>query len=414
VLAAILMSLVAAAPADASMAISGVTANPGRIGLYLWGSGPFTSVGLAERVHGRDVVLQTLTPPFQNWLGVGLNPAYYPNVVPWRCDRQTRSFLAIGHLAGGAVETAASSVRTPSCRERLDLLAPREVRARARVRVQVLDTFRLGGVSPRVCVQPPTGARRCRTIRLSGPAAAFAFTARAGHWVVTLTTGQQRIRDVVSAGVPPPAGTAPPPVVLATGDSEMQSVDAELSDDLLGRAQVDADVWIGTGLSTTFPVDWLLLPARQVRRFHPTLTVMFIGANDAFAMTTPGGAAVQCCGPPWIAEYARRVRVVTEAYLRGGSKDVVWLNVPYPQSPVRFWSVFAVDAALARGVNGLRHVAVVDIATAFTPRGVYRSSMPVNGRSVQVRNPDGVHLSPAGAAIAARDAIRELEHLRAL
>jgi hypothetical protein len=76
--------------------------------------------------------------------------------------------------------------------------------------------------------------------------------------------------------------------------------------------------------------------------------------------------------------------------------------------------VFAVDAALSRGAAGLRHVAVVDIASVFTPRGVYRSSIVVDGRSVKVRNPDGVHLSPAGAAIAARDAIRALENLHAL
>ena len=38
----------------------------------------------------------------------------------------------------------------------------------------------------------------------------------------------------------------------------------------------------------------------------------------------------------------------------------------------------------------------------FTPGGVYRSSMPVNGRSTVVRRSDGIHLNAAGSAIAAR------------
>jgi hypothetical protein len=44
---------------------------------------------------------------------------------------------------------------------------------------------------------------------------------------------------------------------------------------------------------------------------------------------------------------------------------------------------------------------VLDLASVFTPGGRYRVSMPVDGRDTIVRKPDGVHLSDAGAELAA-------------
>ena len=44
----------------------------------------------------------------------------------------------------------------------------------------------------------------------------------------------------------------------------------------------------------------------------------------------------------------------------------------------------------------------------FTPGGRFRASMRIGGRTVQVRQRDGVHLSKNGAAAAARLVVRAL------
>ena len=55
------------------------------------------------------------------------------------------------------------------------------------------------------------------------------------------------------------------------------------------------------------------------------------------------------------------------------------------------------------------HVRVRDMAELFTPGDRYRDAMTVDGRRRIVRDPDGIHLNPTGAGIAADvllDAVR--------
>jgi hypothetical protein len=151
-----------------------------------------------------------------------------------------------------------------------------------------------------------------------------------------------------------------------------------------------------------------------MRRFHPKAVVLFIGANEGYPMTTPSGGVVTCCGAPYIAEYARRIRAATETYLRHGDKAVIWLDIPFMRDPERNPSIAAVDSALYGGVAGLSDATVLDMAGIFTPGGVYRDYMTVDGRATRVRESDGVHLSPAGAAIAADAVILALDRLRVL
>ena len=57
---------------------------------------------------------------------------------------------------------------------------------------------------------------------------------------------------------------------------------------------------------------------------------------------------------------------------------------------------------------------MIDLARIFTPGGRYRESMPIGGRTVRVRQADGVHLSTAGASLAASVMIRTLRRERIL
>lgn len=413
VLTTLCVLLLGAAPAHAWMLLGTDTTKPGRVALLVWGSGSFEGVDISERVDGVDVPYATVEPPATTGPdGQVYSGDYYERGPVWRCDRLTRVFTAVGRRADGTTETATANVRTPSCRNRLALIAPRTRRPGRKFHVVIRDRWRNGGVAVRLCVRPPGERDRCDRLRIEEgrEARSFAFRARErGHWRVALTAPKQRERTVVSVGVPPPRSSRPLPLVLATGDSLMLSVDAVLTDRLTDRAQVRSDVYIGSGLSKSFPTDWTKLPARQVKRHRPKATVIFLGTTDGWPMKTPGGAEVECCGEPWVAEYARRARRTMRAYLRSG--PVLWLNVPAARDPKRKPSVDAVNAGLARAAKGLDRARVLDMAALFTPGGVYRDTMEDRGRSVRVRQSDGVHLSAAGAAIAVRSVVEQLERL---
>jgi hypothetical protein len=96
------------------------------------------------------------------------------------------------------------------------------------------------------------------------------------------------------------------------------------------------------------------------------------------------------------------------AYAHGGRAAVVWLNLPYPRDPDHAAAVIAVNAALRSAAAGLRRVRVLDLAAVFTPGGVYRQSLLRGGREIRVRKDDGVHLTVAGARIAARAVTAQL------
>jgi hypothetical protein len=176
----------------------------------------------------------------------------------------------------------------------------------------------------------------------------------------------------------------------------IQIVDTFLKERLARRRiGVRSDARISTGLSKPFLLNWPGLAARQARKLHPDVTVVFIGANDGF----PFGK-VDCCGDAWVDAYAKRAEAMMRSYSRQNRGLVYWLTLPAPQ-PAQWRPVYpAVNRAIKRAaarVGGSTRV--LDIARTFTPGYHFRRSMVWHGHRQTVRQPDGVHLSPNGASI---------------
>ena len=212
------------------------------------------------------------------------------------------------------------------------------------------------------------------------------------------------------------AGPAAGVPVLATGDSMMQIVDVYLARRLEagGRANLVSDARISTGISKTALLNWPRHAAAQVGRHHPRATVVFLGANDGFAMRTGSGRLVTCCGSAWSREYARRARRMIVTYRQGGRARVYWLLLPQARSGF-FRRVYpAVNRGIRRAARGLPGVRLIHLNKVFTPRGRYREFIRHRGRRVRARQRDGVHLSRAGASIAASIVARQMGRDRAL
>ncbi len=382
---ALLVSAVAVlawtAPAGAqgplSVRLQADKAQAGRIGLTLTGP-PRASLRVDEDIAGgsrriADVVLDER------------GKARLPRAATWNCKERERSFQAQGQTAEGIPLADSARIFTPGCRDRYRLRpARRRVRATKPLKVEARDTFALAKPDgTKLCAKGPGGLEVCERLKRGR---ATLRLPRAGTW---------RLNAKQAAPVRVRVRPRPGPVkVLATGDSMIQIVDGFL-DQRIGN--VTSDARISTGLSKPFFFDWPAHAKRQVARLHPDVTVMFIGANDGY----PFGDAA-CCGKAWRRAYANRVSAMMRTYEQRGAGTVYWCLLPAPR-PANFRRVFvAVNAAIKRGATRHRGTSrVVDLAKTFTPGYRFRQYITWRGRSVSVRQDDGIHLNVAGASIAA-------------
>jgi hypothetical protein len=191
--------------------------------------------------------------------------------------------------------------------------------------------------------------------------------------------------------------------MLATGDSEIQGLDDILGATLGSRGvEVTGEAHISTGISKPFMFDWVKHAAAQAAASHPDITVMYVGANDGFPLPTPSGAISYCCGEAWVKAFARRTESIMSSYLRGGAGRVFWFTLPTPRNAAAQPVFRAINRAYAIAAGSFRRgVELIDLVRVFTPGGRYRQVMFYGGRTVDVREPDGYHLSLSGDAIAA-------------
>jgi lysophospholipase L1-like esterase len=395
--AALAAGTVAAPAAAAEPFLAADATTAGAIQLYYFGD-VGTQVRFFERVGPQALPLADAT------ITTGDNVNLL--AARWRCDRQTRKFEATATGPDGRPSSGSFELRTPSCRDRVALAAPRHTAADGRFHVGFSDRWALG-LPVRVCLEAPTGARTCAlsAAPAGGGAAGQDLRARArGRWVVELRYDRFRLRRAVWFGrIPQAARTgARRATMLVTGDSTIQGIDAFLEDDLAKVARVARDFRVGTGISQDVP-DWRETARALAARHRPRVTVISIGANDGFTML-----GMACCDEPWKAEYASRARTIMETFSRGGRGRVLWLTLPAPSDPRRALVTAAVNEAVARAAEGVEGVRLVGVADVLSPGGVFRATLDRGGRPVVVRAADGIHLSVAGTRLAAAEVERVL------
>ncbi len=191
--------------------------------------------------------------------------------------------------------------------------------------------------------------------------------------------------------------------LLVTGDSMSEPLDDDLARELDPKGvHVIEDPHLGTGISTTFLVNWGALAVSQVKRYHPDAVVIFIGADDGFPMAAPDGKEVECCSAEWASIYANRARQMANTYRQDGAARVYWITLPTPREAARQTIARVVNAAVEVAVQPWAdQVHIINTVPTFTPGGVYRDSMSVDGKPTIVREADGVHLNEAGSSLLA-------------
>jgi hypothetical protein len=96
-------------------------------------------------------------------------------------------------------------------------------------------------------------------------------------------------------------------------------------------------------------------------------------------------------------------------YRQAGAARVYWITIPTPREGKRQTIQRVVNAAIRVAVQPwASQVRVIDTVPIFAPKG-YRDAMAIDGEDRIVRNPDGIHLNDAGAALLAQTVLARLQ-----
>jgi lysophospholipase L1-like esterase len=276
----------------------------------------------------------------------------------------------------------------------------------------------------------PLGVRRTVSMDVTGPVAALSRTLGLSNVVGWTDRAFGRtpgggpalnvpIRPLKPRRVPvttgpttpttlPPLNYHPTPAdplrVLIVGDS----VGLDLGQPLVNALGAYGDVTtyldgrVDTGLSRPDYFNWPAELHIDLANQQPQLVVVMIGANDPQGLVTPGGS-IGYGQPGWDSAYSARVAAfIAEANAAGA--HVLWVGMPPMQDP-------GLNAALIH-LNGLVQAQV----TAAGAGASYVSSDPSlanaqggftayvsngAGAVINIRTPDGIHLTPGGGAVLA-------------
>ncbi len=293
----------------------------------------------------------------------------------------------------------------------------------------------------------PVGTRRTISLDLTGPVAALSRGLQLSH-IVSITGRSNRLPGgtvgLVTSGPTPsrtPATTptttpgaksgtgattpttAPPnpkeptaaaPLrALIVGDSIGLDLGGPLQANLAGTGVVNAalDARESTGLTRPDYFNWPAELTSDIAKTQPQVVVVMIGANDAQDFLGPPD--VPYTSPQWNSLYAQRVAEFMKIAQSGGA-TVVWVGMPPMQ-----------NAGLNAQMSDLNAVVQQQAAAAKPPvtylstdrslgtaQGGYTAFITNGaGQVVNVRTPDGTHLTPGGGEVLAQQVVGELQTL---
>jgi uncharacterized protein len=222
-----------------------------------------------------------------------------------------------------------------------------------------------------------------------------------GSPTTTTTTTTPDIRD---------PSAAHPLRVLIVGDSLGIDMGGPLQNDLANTGVVDADLDAreSTGLTRPDYFNWPAQLQSDVSSTQPQVVVIMMGANDA--QDFPGPPDVPYTSPQWNVMYAARVAAFMNLAQSDGA-IVIWVGMPPMQNAQLSAQMSDIDA-IDRQQAALRQ-RPVDFISSWTllgtPEGTYTPFITnAGGQVVNVRTPDGIHLTPAGGEVLSQTVLNYL------
>ena len=156
------------------------------------------------------------------------------------------------------------------------------------------------------------------------------------------------------------------------------------------------DYHISTGLTRPDVFNWPGELQSAIDRDHPTTVVIALGLNDAQQpMTLPDGTFLSRGSPGWRAEYRRRVGAMISIAQNAGARVVYVAPPPVSEADSNPY-LFSINVQIVKEAQAHKDTASVFTYPKFAVHAQYSAYLPIDGKQVLVRTPDGIHLSPAG------------------
>jgi hypothetical protein len=197
--------------------------------------------------------------------------------------------------------------------------------------------------------------------------------------------------------------------VLVVGDSLGIDLGDVLVNDLdqTGVVQATLDGQVSTGLTRPDYYNWPAELATDLARYTPQVVVVMMGANDA--QDFPGPPDVPFGTSAWDGIYRSRVLAFMDEATAQGAR-VLWVGMPPMQAPGLSAAMQRIDGLFQQAAAKNPNVDYVSSWTVLgTPSGQFTPYLVENGQEVNVREPDGTHITPGGAqvlSVAVEGAIR--------
>jgi hypothetical protein len=201
--------------------------------------------------------------------------------------------------------------------------------------------------------------------------------------------------------------------VLIVGDSIGTDLGDALQPNLAGTGVVSAalDGRVSTGLTRPDYFNWPAELTADLKSQNPQVVVVMIGANDAQDFLGPPD--VPYTSPEWNTLYSQRVAQFIQIAGSGGA-TVVWVGMPPMQNPGLNAQMSDVNAVVQQQAVKA-HPPVIYLSTDHTlgtAQGGYTAFVTNGaGQVVNVRTPDGTHMTPGGGQVVSQQVIAELQSL---
>ena len=209
---------------------------------------------------------------------------------------------------------------------------------------------------------------------------------------------------------------ADPLRVLVIGDSIGIDLGQPLVADLsaMGVATATLDGRIDTGLARPDYFNWPVELGVDLANNQPQLVVVMMGANDPQSLVGPDGS-IDYGSPGWSAAYGRRVRSFIDEAKAAGA-HVLWVGMPPMAQSNLNAGMQVLDSVVQAQVAadpGATYLASTDVLG--DGHGNFTAYLPdSSGAEVNIRTPDGIHLSPSGGerlSQAVLDSLRTSLHI---
>jgi len=219
------------------------------------------------------------------------------------------------------------------------------------------------------------------------------------------SAGPTATRKPADTATPPPARPISPDAplrVIVAGDSFAQPLGFELQNFATrdGMTSVEVDGRISTGLARPDYFDWPSQVAEIAGTTGVEAIVFFVGANDDQNMILDDDSVVEVATSEWTDAYAERA-----ASLMDACREIrlYWVGLPVMRDADDHRAAAAVNAAVRRAAAARPWVKFIDIWETFEgPDGRFSLYLPdETGELIEVRGPDGVHLSRTGTNMVA-------------